>query len=200
MEASRTEDGAQAASSIDERAGELDGALEPVLAEVGIEAAADAPEGDEKSVLRAELEEAIDRQMRLAAEFENYRKRTIKESETTWSKAQADLATRLLEILDDFERVVALDQEKSSVTDVVQGVEMVQRKLLKELEGGGLERIGAPDEVFDPNVHEAIGSVPAESAEEDQTVGVVLQTGYSFGGTLLRPAKVQVKMWQGEAE
>ena len=82
---------------------------------------------------------------------------------------------------------------------MIKGVELVERKMLKELEAAGLERVGDVGEPFDPNHHEAVGSLPAPSAEEDHTVGAVLQPGYKFSGALIRPARVQVRMWNGEA-
>ena len=65
---------------------------------------------------------------------------------------------------------------------------------MRDLEASGLERVGEVGEPFDPNHHEAIGSLPAESKDHDHTVGTVLQVGYKFGGALLRPARVQVRM------
>ena len=147
--------------------------------------------------LRHELQELKDRHLRLAAEYENFRKRTARERTETWSRAQADVVTNILDALDDLGRVLDLDTSVASTQDVVAGVELVDRKLIRELTNAGLEKVGEQGEVFDPNHHEAIGSLPAQTPEEDQTVGAVVQVGYRFGGALLRPAKVQVRMWQG---
>lgn len=155
-------------------------------------------EASEVEQLRAELEEARDRHLRIAAEFENFRKRNARERTDLWGRAQADLVRNLLEAIDDLGRVADLDPDLSASSDVIAGVELVERKLMKELEAAGLERVGEESEVFDPNRHEAIGSVPAETAEEDHTVGTVLQVGYALGNVLIRPARVQVRMWHGE--
>lgn len=147
--------------------------------------------------LEAELEGMKDRHLRVVAEYDNFRKRTSRERTETWKRAQADVVSQLLDALDDLGRVADLDAKTTSAGDVIQGVELVERKLVRELESAGLERVGELGESFDPHIHEAVGSLPAESPEHDHTVGSVLQTGYRFGGTLLRPARVQVKLWQG---
>lgn len=146
--------------------------------------------------LESELAEWKDRHLRLAAEFENYRKRTAREKTETWSRAQADIVGSILDALDDFSRVLETDSGAASTEDVIKGVELVERKLMRELTSAGLEKVGIEGESFDPNLHEAIGSQPAETEAEDHTVGAVFQVGYRFGGSLLRPAKVQVRLWQ----
>jgi molecular chaperone GrpE len=146
--------------------------------------------------LSEELEALKDRHLRLAAEFDNFRKRSHRERLEAWSRAQAELALRLLDALDDLGRVAALDPSQASAKDILAGVEMVERKLLRELESSGLERVGAAGEVFDPNVHEAVSSVAAPDAEADHRVAAVLQPGYRFAGALLRPARVSVYVWQ----
>lgn len=143
--------------------------------------------GDEFDALK-------DRYLRLAAEFENYKKRMARERREAWSRAQAQVIANSLDALDDLGRVTALDPSKVSVQDVLSGVQLVERKLLRELESAGLRRIGLVGEDFDPNVHEAVGTMPAPSAEDDGTVAAVLQIGYHFGDVLLRPARVQVSV------
>ena len=147
--------------------------------------------------LQGQLNELQDRHLRTAAEYENFRKRTAKERTEMWKRAQADVVSSILDALDDFQRVLELDRSTTSAEDVIAGVELVERKLLRELEGAGLERIGQQGEPFDPNLHEAVGSIPAEAEEQDHTVGAILQAGYKFAGALIRPARVQVFMWQG---
>jgi len=149
--------------------------------------------------LEEELDTLKDRHLRVAAEYENFRKRTARERTELWSRAQADVVSGLLDALDDLGRVSDLDPQVATAEDVIKGVELVERKLFKELETAGLERVGEVGQPFDPNQHEAIGSLPATSAKEDHTVGSVLQPGYKFGGALIRPARVQVRMWSGDA-
>ena len=161
------------------------------------EAAAAGPE-EVAEQLQAQLDEIQDRHLRIVAEYQNFRKRTAKERSEMWQAAQADVVSKILDALDDFGRVLDVDPETASAGDVIKGVELVERKLLRELETAGLERIGQAGEAFDPNHHEAVGSLPAESEELDHTVGRILQIGYRYGGTLIRPARVQVAMWSSD--
>lgn len=149
--------------------------------------------------LRDEVEDLRDRYLRLAAEYENYRKRTARERNDVWSRAQADVVASILDVIDDLERVTELDPASAAAQDVITGVELVQRKMLRQLGSAGLERVGEVGEPFDPNQHEAIGSMPASSEDLDHTVGSILQVGYRLGGSLIRPARVQVCMWSDEA-
>ncbi len=150
------------------------------------------PEAPEVMALRSELEELQDRHLRLAAEFDNFRKRTIRERTEIRERAQADFARQLLETLDDLGRVAALEAENATVHDVIEGIHMVERKLLRELERAGFERVGSPGDSFDPNHHEAIATRPASGDGEAGTVGNVVQPGYRLGNVLLRPARVVV--------
>ncbi|HKI96014.1 MAG TPA: nucleotide exchange factor GrpE [Gemmatimonadales bacterium] len=142
--------------------------------------------------LRAELADLQDRHLRLAAEFDNFRKRSARERLELRARAQGEIVALMLEALDDLGRVAHLDPEQTSAGDVVAGVEMVERKLLRQLGSAGLERVGVVGEPFDPNVHEAIGTVPTDKAAADHTVAAVFQPGYRFAEQLLRPARVQV--------
>jgi molecular chaperone GrpE len=150
--------------------------------------------------LEAELTELKDRHLRLAAEYDNFRKRTARERDEIRSRSQAELARRLLEALDDLGRVAHLEPAATPAADVIAGVELVERKVLRELGTAGLERIGEADVPFDPQLHEAIATVPAASEREDHTVAAVLQVGYRFNGVLLRPARVQVRTFVPPAD
>ena len=147
------------------------------------------------------LSEAIaaerDKYLRLAAEFDNFRKRTIRERQEAGGKAQADLVHGLLEPIDDLMRFSDLDPATVDSTTLVQGVDMVEKKILKTLAGHGLEVVDPAGRIFDPAFHEAISTEPAASAEEDDIVSRVFQLGYVFRGQLLRPARVVVKQWHG---
>jgi molecular chaperone GrpE len=149
--------------------------------------------------LQDELDQVKDQYLRLAADMDNFRRRTAKERTETWARAQADVVANVLDALDDLGRVAHLDPSRTNSQDILVGVEMVERKLLKELEGAGLERVGNVGEPFDPNRHEAVSTVAAPTREQDHTVAAVFQPGYRFGGALLRPARVQVQMWQEHA-
>jgi molecular chaperone GrpE len=155
-------------------------------------AQAEAPASGDAGV-RAELEAARDRHLRLAAEFDNYRKRMQREIEEARPRAQAELAGKLLDALDDLQRIADFDPETTSARALHEGAEMVERKLLRVLEGAGLERIESDGKPFDPTVHEAITTVATEQSDEDDTVADVFQQGYRFKGILLRPARVRVR-------
>jgi len=148
-------------------------------------------------VLEQQLAEQQDKYLRLAAEYDNYRKRTARERSEQTARAQADLVRQLLDALDDLARFAHVDPETTDPTTVVQGVELVERKFLKTLTAAGLEIIDPVNQNFDPQVHEAVATEPALSPEDDHVVARVFQVGYRFNGQLLRPARVVVKQWNG---
>lgn len=153
---------------------------------------ADGAEGVRGSEGSGEVDAMRDRYLRLAAEFDNYRKRTERERTESWGRAQAQLVERLLDAIDDLERVARVDPESTSAGSLLEGVQLVERKLIRQLEGAGLEVIDAADQPFDPSIHEAIVSTPTEDESADDTVAEVFQKGYSFKGNLIRPARVRV--------
>jgi molecular chaperone GrpE len=163
-----------------------DNAPEPTDAEQPVA----APPPDELEVLR-------DRHLRLAADFDNFRKRAVKERTESWEKAQADLVLRLADALDDLARFAHVNPAEIDASRLHAGVDLVERKVWKELNALGVSRIDQAGVAFDPNQHEAVTTAPAASPAADHTVGAVLQAGYRFGKTLLRPARVQVLTWQG---
>ncbi len=162
-------------------------------ADVADETQATAPQAETQADPAAELQAVKDRHLRLAAEFENYRKRVERERAESWVRAQAQLAERLLEPLDDLQRIADFDPATTPAQALHEGAEMVERKFLRALEAAGLEEIEAAGKPFDPTQHEALTTMPAESADEDDTVGQVYRKGYRFKGVLVRPAQVVVK-------
>ncbi len=149
--------------------------------------------------LSAELEQLKDRHLRLAAEFDNFRKRTQRERAEAGTRAQADLVAGILDSLDDLGRVAHFDPQVATARDVLAGVELVERKVARVLGLAGLERVGTEGEPFDPNVHEAVSTAPAPTVQQDHVISSVLQPGYKFGGALLRPARVSVYLWHEPA-
>jgi molecular chaperone GrpE len=156
------------------------------------------PSGEAIRRLEEQLDEARDRHLRLAAEYDNYRKRATRERSELNDRAQAALMARLLDALDDMDRLSA-DGGNASAEQIRQAVELVDRKLRKELQSAGLERIEPTGAPFDPSVHEAVSTVPAPSPDQDHKVSATFQVGYRFKGTLVRPARVQVYSEQGQA-
>ncbi|MEP6690793.1 MAG: nucleotide exchange factor GrpE [Gemmatimonadaceae bacterium] len=143
------------------------------------------------------LDEQRDKYLRLAAEYDNFRKRNAKERLDAGPRAQADLVKTLIDALDDLARVAHVDAASTDAAGVIQGVDLVEKKMLKTLGTAGLEVISPIDEPFDPALHEAIATVPAMSSEDDHMIAQVYQQGYLFKGQLLRPARVVVKQWNG---
>jgi molecular chaperone GrpE len=158
----------------------------------GADAAAEAVQR-----LEAEAAEWKDRCLRSAAELENFKKRVIRERSETWGRAQADLISRMLDVVDDLGRVAALDPAQTTAAALHEGIGLLERKLLKALGEVGLEPVDPTGQAFDPNLHEAVLTVPAPSPEDDQVVQSVFQLGYRLNGTLLRPARVAVYVWTG---
>lgn len=158
-----------------------------------------ASAGPDATETTRELDDQREKYLRLAAEYDNFRKRATREREEARHRAQAELVLGLLEALDDLSRFAHLDPSVTEAKTVVEGAEMVERKLLKSLAGHGLEVINPVDHPFDPAVHEAVQSEPALSPEDDHMVSRVFQPGYLFNGKLLRPARVVVKQWRDDA-
>ncbi|HKS07331.1 MAG TPA: nucleotide exchange factor GrpE [Gemmatimonadaceae bacterium] len=150
---------------------------------------------------RAEAEAALseqrDKYLRLAAEYDNFRKRAIRDRETAEHSGQASVVRGLLDALDDLARFAHVDPAGTDVRTVVDGAALVEQKLLKSLAGHGLEVVNPAGHPFDPTFHEAVSTVPATSAAEDHLVAQVYQVGYVLRGQLLRPARVVVKQWAG---
>jgi molecular chaperone GrpE len=144
-----------------------------------------------------QLSEQLDKYLRLAAEYDNFRKRTAKERAEAGSRAQAELVAKLIDALDDLSRFAHIDPETTDAQTLHRGIELVEQKLHKVLGSAGLEVINPLDQTFDPTLHEAVATEPALSPEDDHTVGRVFQPGYRFNGQLLRPARVVVKQWNG---
>ena len=164
-------------------------AREPDAADATLDAPGDAAQ--------RELQEQRDKYLRLAAEFDNYRRRTMKERQEAGARAQADLARQILDALDDLDRFSQVDPATATAQSMIDAVTLVGRKLVKTLGAAGLEVVNPVDAPFDPALHEALATAPAESAEQDDTVAQVYQPGYVFAGQLLRPARVVVRQWNG---
>jgi molecular chaperone GrpE len=151
---------------------------------------------DEIDRMQGELGSATDRHLRIAAEFDNYRRRVDRERAEMPQRAKAAIVSPLLDVLDDLDRVAAQDEGTPSAA-LLQGIQLVGRKFGRIIEGLGLEPVDPVGEVFDPNTMEAVATVPAGSGAEDNVVADVFQKGYRLGDTLVRPARVRVKQFDG---
>jgi len=145
---------------------------------------------------RAELAQATDRLLRVAAEFDNFRKRTERERSELVARSQAEIVSRIIDVLDDLERVAHYDANTPTAS-LLEGVQLVEKKMRTVLQAAGLEAIEALGVVFDPLLMEALAMTPAEDPEEDDVVSDIFQAGYRFRGHLVRPARVRVKKYEG---
>ena len=138
---------------------------------------------------RAEAAEYLDHLRRLQAEFDNYRKRVLKEQTDALERAAAPVIQRLLEVLDDFELALMSANDKPDFDRFLHGVELVYAKLADTLKAEGLERNDAQGKPFDPEQHEAL----MQTGEGDHlVVADVLRRGYTLRGRVIRPAGVRV--------
>jgi molecular chaperone GrpE len=140
---------------------------------------------------RAEAASYLDDLQRLKAEFDNYRKRTVKEQTGLLERASASLLHRLLPVLDNFELAVASAEESREFDRMLKGIEMVFGELKEVLGAEGLTAIAAKGQAFDPNYHEAALTVDGEEDGEPY-VAEELRSGYTYKGRVLRPSMVKV--------
>ena len=155
-----------------------------------VEASDDAIAADLEKA-RAEAESYLDDLRRLQADFDNYRKRTLREQTARAASASQALVARLLPVLDNFELAVSSAEHSRDFDRMLKGVEMVFGELREVMEGEGLVKIEAEGKPFDPERHEAVIAVEQEDTEPGMVVDIV-RTGYELRGKVLRPAMVKV--------
>jgi molecular chaperone GrpE len=129
--------------------------------------------------------------LRLAADFQNYKKRTEKERFERYSEGKKDFAADLLPVFDNFERAIAQDLAANADAKFLEGMEMILTQFQDVLSKAGIKEIPATGEAFDPNVHNAV-MVEASDQYESGKVTEVLQKGYQLGEKVIRPAMVKV--------
>lgn len=176
---------------------ETDAAVEAPAPEASPETAAEhaaAPAGED-SLLQSELDAAKqeltaaeDKYLRLAAEYDNFRKRTAKEKESIWADAKADTVTAFLSVYDNLERAV---KQPCSDEAYAKGVEMTLKGLKDVMTKLGIEEIPALGETFDANLHNAVMHVEDENVAEN-TIVDVFQSGFRLGDKVIRFAMVKV--------
>lgn len=171
-----------------ETAPEAEQAEETVVSPETEEAETPAEEAEVKADSSDALAAAEDKFLRLAAEYDNYRKRTTKEKESIWTEAKAQTVAAFLPVYDNLER--ALKQETADAA-YAKGVEMTMKGLQDAMAKLGVEPIPALGETFDPNLHNAVMHVDDETAEEN-TVVEVFQQGFTCGEKVIRFAMVKV--------
>jgi molecular chaperone GrpE len=157
--------------------------------ELGVAEGIDARD-EELEQARRQAGEYLEHLQRLQAEFDNYRKRILREQTRAVEMASEPLARRLLEVLDEFDLALMAAERRPDFEQFLHGVELVYAKLLDILRAEGLERIEAEGEPFDPERHEAL--MQAHEGEGEPFVADVLRQGYTLKGRVIRPAGVKV--------
>lgn len=148
--------------------------------------------GKELEEAQKVIDEQKDKYLRLSAEFDNFRKRTLKEKAELIKNGGEKAINAILPILDDLERALKNMQKAEDVKAIYEGVELIYQKFLKNLHQEGLEKMEPVGEAFDTDFHEAVALVPAPSEEQKGKVLDCVQTGYKLNEKVIRHAKVVV--------
>jgi len=149
-------------------------------------------EQDELSVVKNELEELKDKHLRLQAEFDNYRRRTLKEKADLISSAGEKVLKDLLPVIDDLDRAMESTATAQDVAAVREGLDLIVNKFQNFLKNNGVSEIEAKEQDFDADKHEAVTKFPAPSEDLKGKVIDVVQKGYTLNGKVMRFAKVVV--------
>lgn len=147
---------------------------------------------DPVTALKSEIASMNDKYLRLYSEFDNYRKRTMRERAELIKTSTSGLITQLLPVIDDFERALHSLNRATDVVALREGVELIYGKFRKTLEQKGLEEIKAVGELFDTDHHEAITNIPATDESQKGIVVEEIEKGYMLNGAVIRFAKVAV--------
>ncbi|HJC94444.1 MAG TPA: nucleotide exchange factor GrpE [Candidatus Phocaeicola excrementigallinarum] len=148
--------------------------------------------GKELEEARKTIEEQKDKYLRLSAEFDNFRKRTMKEKAELIKNGGEKAINAVLPVLDDMERALQNMEKADDVKAIYDGINLIYQKFLKNLHQEGLEKMEPVGKEFDTDYHEAIALVPAQSEEQKGKVLDCVQTGYKLNEKVIRHAKVVV--------
>lgn len=151
-----------------------------------------AAQDDETEKLRESLAQANDKYMRLVAEFDNYKKRTLRERMDLLKTAGEDLLTGILPVVDDFERANANIDKANDIEAVKKGVELIYNKFIEFLKHNGVSPIEAMGQELDTDLHEAITKIPAPNDELKGKVVDVVKKGYTLNDKVIRYAQVVI--------
>jgi molecular chaperone GrpE len=147
--------------------------------------------GDSDNKYRDDLEAKDIQLKRLAADFDNFRRRQTQEREDLLKYAGQNLILDILPVLDNFERAMSSSKDAKDIDSVISGIELIQKQLFEAMKKNGVEEIEALDNVFDPNYHEAVQQI-VNDEKPDHTVINELQKGYTLNGRVIRPSMVIV--------
>ncbi len=156
------------------------------------EPAAAEEEKDPLKEAQKKIDELNDRLLRKIAEFDNYRKRTVKEKADLILNGSEKTIIKILPVIDDLERAIANNQKTDDVEALREGFDLIYKKFIKILEGEGVERIETENKDFSTDYHEAIAMVPGMGDDKKGKVIDCVQTGYTLNGKVIRFAKVAV--------
>lgn len=146
----------------------------------------------EEENLAQQLEELKDKYLRTVAEFENFKRRTLKEKTELILNGGEKAITAILPIIDDMERAIENAHKQECVDAVEEGWELIYKKLLSTLEGMGVKKIEVEDKDFDVDFHEAVAMVPGMGDDKKGKIIDCVQTGYTLNDKVIRHAKVAV--------
>ena len=149
----------------------------------------DVTDEEPENPFEAELKKQKELYMRMAAEYDNFRKRSQREKDALSADVRADCVSALLPVIDNIER--ALSADNTSVESLLKGVEMIKSQTDVIFEKMGVSAFGDVGDLFDPQLHHCVSTAQAEDAESG-TVTLVMQRGYRLGDKVIRPAMVQV--------
>lgn len=141
---------------------------------------------------RTQIEDQKDKYLRLSAEFDNYRKRTVKEKAELILNGGEKSIKSILPVIDDMERALATMETATDVVAVKEGIELIYNKFLSILSQDGIKTIEAKGQPLDTDYHEAIAVIPAPTEEQKGKILDCVQTGYTLNGKVIRHAKVVV--------
>jgi len=142
--------------------------------------------------LQSKYDELNDKYLRLFSEFDNFRKRTLKEKIDLSKTASEEVIISLLTVVDDFERAMSILSNNKENNNNIEGISLIYNKLIKLLQQKGLEEMKASGEPFNTDFHEALTNIPAENESGKGKVLDVIQKGYTLNGKIIRFAKVVV--------
>ena len=165
--------------------------LTDVAAESTLEQQPEEEAKDEAALLREELEAEQNKYLRLLADYDNYKRRAVKDRQDAEKFRSQSLLSDLLPVMDNFERALSVEAKSDEAVSLLKGLEMVRTTLVEAVKREGLEEIKAVGESFDPHIHQAVMQEKDDNAEPG-TVLQELQKGYSLKGRVLRPAMVKV--------
>ena len=156
------------------------------------EASSEETERNPLEVANEKIAELNDKYLRKVAEFDNFRKRTLKEKAELILNGGQKAITKILPVIDDIERAIENGKKTDDVDTLREGMDLIYKKFMKILEGEGVERIATEDQDFNTDFHEAIAMVPGMGDDKKGKIIDCVQTGYTLNGKVIRYAKVAV--------